>query len=139
MDWITSSEVWIALLTLTALEIVLGIDNIIFISILSGKLPSREQSKARTLGLGLAMITRVALLFSITLIMKLTAPLFTILANEISGRDIILISGGLFLLCKSVFEIHENLEGHEEEHGKTKIKSPKFFNVIIQIVLLDIV
>src|SRR5512136_753818 len=98
MDWFTSPEAWIALVTLTALEIVLGIDNIIFISILVGRLPRKQQNKARVLGLGLAMLTRIALLLSITWVMKLTTPLFSVLSEEISGRDIILIVGGLFLL-----------------------------------------
>jgi len=140
MDWLTDPSVWLALVTLTALEIVLGIDNIIFIAILAGKLPHHQRGKARTIGLALAMITRVALLFSITLIMKLTAPLFTVFRVEISGRDIILILGGLFLLAKSTLEIHSNLEG-EEAHGKDGVKRAKvtFGSVIVQIMLLDIV
>ena len=140
MDWLTDPTVWVALITLTALEIVLGIDNIIFIAILAGKLPPNRQVKARTLGLALAMITRIALLFSITLIMKLTEPLFTVFRVEISGRDIILILGGLFLLAKSTLEIHSNLEG-EEPHGKERVKRAKvsFGSVIVQIMLLDIV
>ena len=105
MEWLSDPNVWIALLTLSALEIVLGIDNIIFIAILSGKLPQNQQARARTMGLLVAMISRIALLFSITLIMKLTQPLMTILSFEISGRDIILIVGGLFLLGKSTLEI----------------------------------
>ncbi|MCJ7554336.1 MAG: hypothetical protein MUO34_10685, partial [Ignavibacteriaceae bacterium] len=109
------SESLIALLTLTVLEIVLGIDNIIFISILSGKLPKEQQNKARLTGLALAMISRILLLFSIVWIMKLTLPFFTVLGQEISGRDIILIAGGLFLIGKSTFEIHDKLEG-EESH-----------------------
>ena len=137
MEWISDPQAWIALVTLTALEIVLGIDNIIFISILAGKLPHNEQAKARTLGLTLAMFTRIALLFSLTIIMRLTAPLFTVLGNEISGRDIILIVGGLFLIAKSTHEIHEKLEGDE---GKTSRKvGASFASVIIQIMLLDIV
>lgn len=140
MDWLTDPTVWVALLTLTALEIVLGIDNIIFIAILAGKLPQNQQVRARTIGLALAMLTRIALLFSITLIMKLTAPLFTVFRVEISGRDIILILGGLFLLAKSTLEIHSNLEG-EETHGKERMKRAKvtFRSVIVQIMLLDIV
>lgn len=137
MDWLTDPQAWIALVTLTALEIVLGIDNIIFISILAGKLPHEQQQRARTLGLALAMISRIVLLFSLTWVMRLTKPLFTILSNEISGRDIILIVGGLFLLAKSTFEIHEKLEG-EEEHKKAKLKA-SFASVLIQIMLLDIV
>jgi predicted tellurium resistance membrane protein TerC len=140
MNWLTDPHIWMALLTLTALEIVLGIDNIIFIAILAGRLPKHQQQKGRTIGLGLAMLTRIALLFSITLIMKLTAPIFTIIGSEISGRDIILILGGLFLLGKSTLEIHGNLEG-EEAHGENTIarKGASFFSVIIQIMLLDIV
>jgi predicted tellurium resistance membrane protein TerC len=137
VEWISDPQAWIALVTLTALEIVLGIDNIIFISILAGKLPRNKQSKARTLGLILAMFTRIALLFSLTIIMRLTAPLFAVLGNEISGRDIILIVGGLFLIAKSTHEIHEKLEGDE---GKTSRKvAASFASVIIQIMLLDIV
>lgn len=128
----------VALITLIALEIVLGIDNIIFISILSGKLDGALQNKARMVGLALAMITRVLLLFSLTLIMRLTFPLFAVLGNEISGRDIILIAGGLFLLGKSTFEIHEKLEG-DEQPGKEKVKKASFSVIIIQILLLDVV
>jgi len=140
MEWIFDPQVWMALATLTALEIVLGIDNIIFIAILAGKLPENQQEKGRTIGLGLAMITRIALLFSITLIMKLTAPLFTVFAREISGRDIILILGGLFLLGKSTLEIHGNLEGEENvlQQG-TPARVVSFSGIIIQIMLLDIV
>jgi predicted tellurium resistance membrane protein TerC len=131
-------EIAIALLTLVALEIVLGIDNIIFISILSSKLPEEKQKKARLIGLALAMIMRVLLLFSISLIMKLTEPLFAVLGNEISGRDIILLVGGLFLIAKSTFEIHEKLEGEESHGGKGK-KQVSFGSIIVQIMLLDIV
>jgi predicted tellurium resistance membrane protein TerC len=131
-------EIAIALLTLIGLEIVLGVDNIIFISILAGKLPKDKQNKARLTGLAAAMIMRILLLFSLSLIMKLTAPVFTLLGNDISGRDIILITGGLFLLGKSTFEIHEKLEG--DEHDKSvKKKAVSFFSVIIQIMILDIV
>src|SRR5690606_6219252 len=112
----TTAEGWIALASLSAMEIVLGIDNIIFISILVAKLPLERQDFARRLGLGLALIMRLALLFAITWIMRLTAPLFTVLGNEISGRDIILIVGGLFLIGKATFEIHDKLE---VEHAKT--------------------
>jgi predicted tellurium resistance membrane protein TerC len=138
MDWLTDPQVWIALITLTTLEIVLGIDNIIFISILTGKLPPAQQKKGRLVGLQLAMLTRVALLFSLTWIMRLTEPLFSVPGTEISGRDIILISGGLFLLAKSTFEIHERLEGDEAAHraGRAKVS---FVSVITQIALLDIV
>lgn len=137
MEWITDPQALIALLTLTILEIVLGIDNIIFISILSGKLPLHQQKKGRLLGLALAMITRILLLFSISLIIKLTAPLFSIFTLDISGRDLILILGGLFLLAKSTHEIHDKLEGVEEE--KTTKVAASFTSVIIQILLLDIV
>lgn len=137
MDWLTNSEIWISLITLTALEIVLGIDNIIFISILSGKLPASEQAKARNLGLALAMLMRIGLLFSITWVMRLIQPLFEVFSHTISGRDMILISGGLFLLTKSTQEIHDKLEGDEENLALGKKIS--FAGVIIQIMLLDIV
>ncbi len=137
MEGIFSTEIIIALVTLVALEIVLGIDNIIFISILSGKLPEEDQERARLTGLSLAVLTRVGLLFSITLIMKLTAPVVTLLGNEISGRDIILITGGLFLLAKSTREIHEKLEGEEEQQKANS--ASKFGSVIVQILLLDMV
>jgi len=137
LEWITNPESLIALLTLTVLEIVLGIDNIIFISILSGKLPKEQQNRARLTGLALAMITRILLLFSIVWIMKLTLPLFTALGQEISGRDIILIAGGLFLIGKSTFEIHDKLEGVEGHISGKAVKS--FANVITQILLLDII
>src|SRR6187455_134070 len=107
MEWLTDPQVWLGLATLTALEIVLGVDNIIFIAILAGKLPVHQQEKARLTGLGLAMFIRIALLFSLTWLMGLTSPLFSVLSNEISGRDVILIAGGLFLLAKSTMEIHE--------------------------------
>lgn len=137
MEWLAQPESWIALATLTVLEIVLGIDNIVFISILSGKLPQNQQAKARTVGLALATITRVLLLLSITWVMRLTAPLFTVLGAEISGRDLILIIGGLFLIAKSTHEIHDKLEGAE---GGSSVKvTPKFSSIIIQILLLDIV
>jgi predicted tellurium resistance membrane protein TerC len=137
MAWLTSPETWIALLTLTVLEIVLGIDNIIFISILAGKLPAGQQRRARRVGLGLAMLMRIALLMSLAWIIRLTQPLFTILGQEISGRDLILIGGGLFLIAKSTHEIHEKLEG--EEHGGEKRVAHTFTGVITQILLLDIV
>jgi len=137
MEWITDPQVWIALLTLTALEIVLGIDNIIFISILAGKLPPLRQARARTLGLGAAMLTRIALLLSLTWIMKLTAPLFTVLGQEISGRDIIVVLGGLFLIGKSTFEIHDKLEG--VEHTRREGRGVSFAGVLVQIALLDII
>ena len=137
MDWLLDLQAWIAFVTLVALELVLGIDNVIFISILAGKLPVTQQSRARTVGLGLAMITRILLLFSLAWIIRLTTPLFTVLGNEISGRDLILIGGGLFLLGKSTHEIHQKLEG-EEGHASATIK-PSFINVIVQILLLDVV
>ena len=137
MEWITDLETWIALATLTFLEIVLGVDNIIFISILSGKLPAGQQRRARRWGLIGAMLTRVLLLFSLAWIVKLTTPLFTALDHHVTGRDLILIGGGLFLLAKSTFEIHERLEG-EQGHGSNRVAA-SFVNVIIQIMLLDIV
>lgn len=137
MDWILQPQYLIALLTLTVLEIVLGIDNIIFISILAGRLPVDKRKKARIVGLALAMITRIALLFSLTWIMHLTNPLFNVFGQEISWRDLILILGGLFLLAKSTHEIHNKLEGPDGEKS-TKV-FPSFKAVIIQIMLLDIV
>jgi predicted tellurium resistance membrane protein TerC len=136
-DWMSSPEGWIALLTLTVLEIVLGIDNIVFISILAGKLPAEDRERARRVGLGLAMFIRIALLLSITWVMGLTAPIFTAVSQEISGRDLILIIGGLFLLAKSTHEIHDKLEG-QEGHASAKVVA-SFTGVIIQILLLDIV
>ena len=140
MDWLTNPEIWISLLTLTALEIVLGIDNIIFISILAGKLPAAEQAKARQTGLMLALVTRVLLLLSLTWLMGLTKPLFTlpILNHGLSGRDLILLVGGLFLIGKSVVEVHEKLEG-EDGHGTAGKGRASFVGVIVQILLLDIV
>ena len=150
MEWLSNPEIWISLLTLTVLEIVLGIDNIVFISILAGKLPQKQQSKARSLGLGLAMITRVLLLLSLNWIMQLTSPIFNMgewigLTNKellerfaISGRDLILLIGGLFLIYKSTTEIHEKLEGEEEGTQKNR-KAISFSAVIVQILLLDIV
>ena len=137
MEWITDVEIWIALATLTFLEIVLGIDNIIFISILSGKLPESQQARARRLGLVAAMLMRVLLLFSLAWIIRLTAPWFTVLGQEISGRDLILILGGLFLMGKSTYEIHDKLEG-EEGHASRRVFA-SFGTVILQIMLLDIV
>jgi predicted tellurium resistance membrane protein TerC len=138
MSWITSPEAWIALLTLTVLEIVLGIDNIVFISILAGKLPEDRRARARTIGLMLAMVTRVLLLLSLTWIMRLTKPLFAPFGQEISGRDLILLIGGLFLIWKSTHEIHERLEGDTEaEHDQRGAAT--FSGVLIQIALLDIV
>jgi predicted tellurium resistance membrane protein TerC len=137
MDWIFDPQSWIAFSTLLALEIVLGIDNIVFISILSGKLPASQQAKARYLGLGLAMVMRIILLFSISWVIGLTAPLFTVFKQEISGRDLILLIGGLFLIAKSTHEIHQRLEG-EEGHA-AGVAAPTFTSVIVQILLLDIV
>lgn len=144
MNWIAQPEIWISLITLTLLEIVLGIDNIVFISILAGKLPAHQQDKARKLGLSLALITRILLLCSIAWMVKLTAPLFTIPAfpgmaesHAVSGRDLILLVGGLFLLGKATFEIHDKLEG--EEAKVSTIAAVSFKNVIFQILLLDVV
>ena len=137
IESLSDPQVWIALATLTFLEIVLGVDNVIFISILSGKLPQAQQARARRLGLLAAMGTRVLLLFSLAWISKLTTPWFTVLGQEISGRDLILILGGLFLLAKSTYEIHDKLEG-EEGHASKKVAA-SFTNVIVQIMLLDIV
>ena len=137
MDALTDPQIWIALGTLTFLEIVLGVDNIIFISILSGKLPSEQQATARRVGLLGAMGTRILLLFSLAWIIKLTAPLFNLAGHPISGRDLILILGGLFLIGKSTFEIHDKLEG-EEGHASNKVAA-SFASVIVQIMLLDIV
>jgi len=137
MDWLTNPEAWIALLTLTALEIVLGIDNIIFISILVGRLPEHQRNKGRVLGLGFAMVTRILLLLSITWVMRLTEPIFFIIGTDISGRDIILIGGGLFLLWKSTVEIHESLEGAGEE--RTAAAAAGFAATIVQIAIIDII
>jgi predicted tellurium resistance membrane protein TerC len=138
VEWLTNPEAWAALATLTVLEIVLGIDNIVFISILSGKLPPAQQPRARTLGLGLAMFGRIALLLSLTWIMRLTAPLFEVVGNEISGRDLILLAGGLFLIAKATHEIHNKLEG-ADEHGRAAPQHASFFSVIVQILIIDLV
>jgi predicted tellurium resistance membrane protein TerC len=137
MEWITNPEIWIALLTLTMLEIVLGIDNIVFISILAGKLPHHVQAKARTVGLALAMITRILLLLTISWVIKLDSGLFELFSQEISGKDLILIVGGLFLVGKSTTEIHHKLEG--DERSEVKGGGITFGSVIVQIMLLDIV
>ncbi len=137
MNWLTDPQAWIALLTLTSLEIVLGIDNIIFISILAGKLPGEQQKRARILGLLAAMVSRLLLLFSLTWIMKLTQPLFNIFNQDISGRDLILLIGGLFLIAKATHEIHNKLEGAEGE-SDAKVRA-SFAGVIIQIMVIDIV
>ncbi len=138
MTGLFAVDALIALVTLTALEIVLGIDNIIFISILASRLPVEQQARARTLGLGVAMVTRVLLLLSLTWVMKLTAPLFAVLGHTVSGRDLILIVVGLFLLPKSTLEIHHKLEGDDESHSAAKAVA-SFTGVIIQIMILDIV
>jgi predicted tellurium resistance membrane protein TerC len=136
-DWLTDPGLWVALLTLTALEIVLGIDNIIFISILAGRLKREEQARARLLGLAGALVTRLALLLSLAWIAQLTAPLFTVFKQEISGRDVVLILGGLFLLAKSTHEIHARLEGEQDTMGARN--APTLASVIAQIMVLDIV
>jgi predicted tellurium resistance membrane protein TerC len=138
MEWIADPQIWIAFATLTVLELVLGIDNVIFISILSGKLPPDQQPRARFIGLALALGMRVILLFSLTWVMGLTAPLFSLFGHAFSGRDLILLIGGLFLIFKSTHEIHSSLEGPEAEHNEKKAY-PGFTGVIIQIMLLDIV
>ena len=137
MEWLSDPQAWVALLTLTVLEIVLGIDNVIFISILAGKLPQKDQKKARNIGLGGALVTRILLLLSLAWIVKLTAPLFHVMGHAISGRDIILIVGGLFLMAKAVHEIHDKLEG--EEGTTVKKIAPTLTSVIVQIMLLDVV
>jgi predicted tellurium resistance membrane protein TerC len=137
MEWIFEPQGWIAFITLLALEVVLGIDNVVFLSILAGKLPAPQQPRARFVGLGLAMFLRIALLFSLSLVIRLTAPLFAVLGHEVSGRDLILIGGGLFLLAKSTHEIHQKLEGEEGE-SSARVK-PSFTSVIIQILLLDLI
>ncbi len=137
MEWISDPTTWIAFLTLVALELVLGVDNVIFISILASKLPQEQQQRARTTGILMAVITRILLLFSLSWIIGLTEPLFSVLNFEISGRDLVLIAGGLFLLWKSVHEIHQKLEG-EEGHTSAQVRAA-FWNVIFQIMLLDIV
>ncbi len=138
MEWLMNPEIWVAFLTLTALEIVLGIDNIIFISILVSRLPVEQQPKARFFGLALAMVTRIMLLLSISWVMQLTDNLFTVLDHGVSGRDLILFFGGLFLLWKSAMEIFHSLEGEEEEGGVSG-KTYGFMGIIIQIAIIDIV
>jgi predicted tellurium resistance membrane protein TerC len=137
MAWMAEPQSWIAFITLLALEIVLGIDNVVFLSILAGKLPADQQARARTVGLSLALITRILLLLSLAWIIRLTAPLFSVLKQDVSGRDLILIIGGLFLVAKATHEIHQKLEGvtgHASSRGY-----PSFNSVIIQILLIDIV
>ena len=140
LDWLAEPEAWIALLTLTALEIVLGVDNIIFISILVGRLPEHQRQRGRILGLGFAMVTRIGLLLSLAWIMTLTEPLFSIVGREVSGRDLILIGGGLFLFWKSVHEIHGALEGEEQQHEHAAaVAHASFAGIIFQIAVIDIV
>ena len=138
-EWIASPEAWIALGTLAALEIVLGIDNIIFLSILVGRLPEKQRAFARRIGLGLAMFARLALLFSISWVMGLTDTWFTLLGNDISGRDVILIGGGLFLLAKSTQEIHHSLEGAQADPSAPQVVANNLMMVLIQIMILDLV
>lgn len=138
-EWFSSPEAWISLLTLTGLEIVLGIDNIIFIAILVGKLPQEQRGSGRIVGLGLAMVTRILLLLSLFWIMKLTKPLFTIAEFSISGRDLVLILGGLFLLVKSTLEIHSSVSGESEEHKNSKKSHANFLVIVSEIAVLDIV
>lgn len=140
MEWIADPQIWISLFTLTALEVVLGIDNIIFISILAGKLPAEQQDKARKMGLMLAMVTRILLLLSISWLMGLTKPWFTLplIDHAVSGKDLILLVGGLFLIGKSVMEIHEKLEG-DDGHATASLKRATFQAVIVQILILDVV
>jgi predicted tellurium resistance membrane protein TerC len=137
MEWLSDPSIWIAFATLTVLELVLGIDNIVFISILAGKLPPEQQARARYIGLGLALVMRVILLFSLSWVIGLTAPIFTVFGQEISGRDLVLLIGGLFLIAKSTHEIHGSLEG-EEGHKSAKVYA-SFAGVLVQIALLDIV
>jgi predicted tellurium resistance membrane protein TerC len=137
MEWLTDPNAWIGLLTLTVLELVLGIDNIVFISILSGKLPAEQQKKARLIGLSLAMLMRILLLLSLTWVMGLTRPLFAVAGFQVTGRAMILVAGGLFLLVKSTHEIHDHMEGEDEHRGARALAS--VFAVLVQISLLDIV
>ena len=137
MEWLTNPQIWIGLLTLTALEIVLGIDNVVFISILAGNLSPASRTRARRVGMLLAMGMRILLLLSISWIMGLTRPLYAIAGFELTGRSVILISGGLFLMAKSTREVHKKLEGGDE-HDKAR-KAPSFLSVLIQILLLDII
>ena len=137
MDWLTDPQAWVAFATLTALEIVLGVDNVVFISILAGKLPVEQRERARRWGLGLAMLLRIALLLSVSWVIGLTEPLFTVLGREISGRDLILLGGGLFLIGKATHEMHDRLEG--EEGAASARAAASFGAVIAQILLLDIV
>lgn len=137
MEWLSDPQIWIAFLTLVALELVLGVDNVIFISILAGRLPVNQQAKARRTGIAMAVISRILLLFSLSWIIGLTDPIITILNFVVSGRDIILFAGGLFLMGKATMEIHQKLEG-VEGHSSSKVKAT-FWNVILQVMILDIV
>jgi predicted tellurium resistance membrane protein TerC len=139
MDWITSPEAWVALATLTALEVVLGIDNIVFISILSERVRPDQRARARQIGLSLAMLTRIALLFSIVWVMSLTRPLLAIAGHNFSGRDLILAGGGLFLIWKATREVHHKLEGPEDDEGDGGKRVASLGSVILQIAVLDIV
>ena len=137
MDWFTDPNIWIAFVTLVVLELVLGVDNVIFISILAGKLPTEQQKNARQTGIALAVISRILLLLSLSWVIGLTEPLFAVLSFEVTGRDIILILGGLFLIAKATIEIHQKLEG-VEGHASARVK-PSFTNVILQVLVLDVV
>ncbi|MDX6766557.1 MAG: TerC family protein [Candidatus Methylacidiphilales bacterium] len=137
MEWLSDPQIWISLTTLTVMEIVLGVDNIIFISILAGKLPPEQQAKARQLGLALALVTRILLLCGISWMARLVSPLFAVMGHDFSGRDLILLGGGLFLMAKSTHEIHDKLEGVDGE--KSARVASSFAGVIVQIILLDIV
>jgi predicted tellurium resistance membrane protein TerC len=137
MHWITDPQAWIALFTLTALEIVLGVDNVIFIGILAARLPAGQRGRARMLGLGIGMGLRIVLLFSLTFVMRWTNPLFTLFKQTVSGRDLILLAGGLFLIAKTTSEIHSRLEGGAEIHKQGR--PPAFAGVLVQIILLDVV
>ncbi len=137
MDWITNPQIWIALVTLTVLEVVLGIDNVVFISILASKLPTSKQKLARQIGLALAMVTRILLLLTISWVIRLTAPIFAVFGHEVSGRDLILLIGGLFLIAKATHEIHNRLEG-EQGHDDATVRAT-FGAVVAQIMVLDIV
>lgn len=139
MHWIADPQAWLALATLTAMEIVLGIDNIVFISILTGKLPRAQQARGRTVGLAAALVTRLLLLLSLSWIMGLTATLFSLLGHEVSGRDVIMLGGGLFLLAKATYEIHDKLEGEAEHDPSGQGGQASFGSTIVQIMLLDIV
>lgn len=137
MEWLTNPEIWLAFLTLTVFEVILGVDNVIFISILASKLPKEEQERARVMGLTLAVVTRILFLLSIAWILALKKPLFALLGHEVTGKDLVLVAGGLFLLYKSVKEIHERLEG-EPGHAAKRV-APSFSSVIAQVLLLDVV